>query len=152
MRHTQMAFVKCPWQPAGRQQREPSTTGPALQHRQPACKPHICQLQPDSGGQSANGCASAGGNETIGQALLAWSASIHNFAEVQATNALFGWHEDLVDLPCSWDAITCVQSAGATTIRLHMRFLGLNGVQLCLRDRSHSAARRPSCSLLWGQG
>ena len=84
--------------------------------------------------------------------MLAWSASIHNFAEVQATNTLFGWHEDLVDVPCSWDGILCSHTAGATTIDLGMRYLGLNGTRLCAWNGSRSAARHPSCSLLYGQG
>ena len=58
------------------------------------------------------------------QALMAWSASIHNFGQVQAAHSLFGWHQDLVGIPCAWDGILCHADG---TVDLNMRFMGLDG-------------------------
>ena len=60
----------------------------------------------------------------MGEALLAWSASVSNFAQVQANHSLFGWQQDLVDIPCAWSGITC--QGDGQTFYLGMRFLGLN--------------------------
>ena len=66
----------------------------------------------------------------MGEALLAWAASIGNFAEVQAANNLFGWSEELVSVPCAWSGVTCQQEG--QTFYLGMRFLGLNGAPPCV--------------------
>ena len=80
----------------------------------------------------------------MGKALLAWSASMRNFAQVQANHSLFGWHESLVDIPCSWSCILCSQEG--QLMDLGMRYLGLQGLHTShLFNRAWSCTGAGSC-------
>ena len=68
----------------------------------------------------------AGGSPAWGQLLLAWSASLTNFADTAQANRFFGWSADTVNEPCSWSGIDC--SADGFTMLLPK--LGLTGMFL----------------------
>ena len=66
-----------------------------------------------------------GGSQATGEALLAWSRSFSNFAQVAQIHRFFGWSEATLAAPCSWTGITCKQHG---LVGLWLRDFGLLGV------------------------
>ena len=65
----------------------------------------------------------AGGTQEQGLALLAWSHSFPNFANVSAAKQWAGWTNATVAGSCGWTGVTCVNHR----LIINLAYQGLQG-------------------------
>lgn len=94
---------------------------PAFQYRiRLRCKATADKLR---GSNDPQPWSHAGALPGLSRALLAWSRSFTNFAEVARDQQFYGWSEASADQPCSWTGIGCEDGL----VSIELRDVGLQG-------------------------